>query len=372
MRILIVLSIVMLFYYLQEKIYTNNCFKKVSSDIKFTLNGVFQGEKVQLIETCSNKKFMPLWWVTSKFQVSRHLAFIEEKNENEGNDNYRRDFFSVMPYEKFTKTFNIIAAKRGFYKIQNIDLHSGDLFALDRIIASYECSASIYVYPKLITTQDLNIKFKSLSGEILTKRNIIEDPFQLRGIREYHPFDSMKAVNWSATAKTGELKVNEYDFTASQEVMIFLNVERYNTWDPEALVEEAISIAASLITEYLQQGMKVGLRVNGCDSTTGEQINIDTTSGTNQNLNFYERLACLDISKESTSLASILQEEQMKQNKAPIWVVVSHYFGVELMEQVTFSRNIGYNVKWILPKEKNAIVEMEDNRDLFIWEVNEI
>lgn len=372
MRILIVLIIVLLFYTLQRRIYSNNCFKKVTTDVKFINNGIFEGEDTKLIEVVSNKKLMPLWWLTVKYQVSRNLIFIKEINENRGNDNYRQDFFSIMPYEKVTKTLDIKGGKRGFYTIDQIELHTRDLFGINKIITSYESSANIYVYPKLIIDLELNVKFKSLTGQVLTKRNIVEDPFQLRGIREYHPFDSIKAVNWTATAKTCELKVNEYDFTVSQEVIIFLNVEKYNEWDSENVVEEGIRLTASIITEYLNQGMKVGLRVNGCDSITGQQINLPPIYGINQNLNFYESLARLDITKVSAHLSTTLKEEQVKYNKVPLWVVVSHYFGLDLQNEIDVLRKQNFDVKWILPKLKNAKVEMDDHKDLFVWEVEEI
>jgi hypothetical protein len=372
MRILIVLIIVILFYNFQRSIYSTKCFKDVFIEIKFALNGIFEGENIELNEVIFNKKIIPLWWVTSHFQVSRNLIFDEERNENKGNDNYRRNFFSIMPYERVTKTFSIIGGKRGYYTIGQIDLHSGDLFGLSRIIASYQQKAELYVYPRLIIPQDLNVNFRSLTGEILTKRNIVEDPFQLRGIREYSPYDGIKTINWNATAKTGELKVNQFDFTASQEVIVFLNVERYNAWDPEKLIEESISLAASLISQYLKLGMKVGLKSNGCDLITGEQIKLPSVFGINQDLHFYQSLARLETAEVSTSLSSILKEEQIKLNKVPIWVVISHYYGVDLKEQVAFSRKLGFDVKWILPKVTNIKVDMEDHRDLYIWEVKEV
>ena len=372
MRILIVLIIVLVFYIVQSDIYSDNCFKKVKTDVKFNHNGIFEGEESQLVEVISNKKLMPLWWMTAKFQVSRNLIFREEACENKGNDNYRQDFFSVLPYERVTKTLNIIGGKRGFYTIKKIELHTRDLFGINKIIASYDSKASIYVYPRLIIPQELNVKFKSLTGEVLTKRNIVEDPFQLRGIREYHPFDSIKAVNWNATAKTSQLKVNEYDFTASQEVIIFLNVEKYNQWDSENVVEEAIRLAASIVTTYLKQGMKVGLRANGCDLITGQQINLPPIYGINQNLNFYESLARLDTTKVCAHLSTILKEEQARHNKVPLWVVVSHYYGQDLQDQVNILRAQRFDVKWILPKLKNEKVEIDEHRDLFVWEVDEV
>jgi len=369
--ILIGFIIVILFYTLQSNIYSENCFKKVDTEVRFALNGIFEGEETELIEVISNKKVIPLWWVTAKFKVSRNITFVKDSNEYKGNDNYRHDFFSVMPFERVKKTLKVKGSKRGFYTIEEIDLHSGDLFGLNQIIANYQNKTNLYVYPRLIIAQKLNVNFKSLTGEILTKRNVVEDPFQLRGIREYNPFDSLKDINWSATAKTLELKVNEYDFTASQEVIIFLNVQKYNDWDPENVIEEAIRLAASIITEYLKQGMKVSLKVNGGDLITGEQINLPPVCGLNQNLHFYESLARLDTTKVFEPMSSVLKEEQMKLNKVPLWIVVSHYFGNDLKEQINISRNKGFDVKWILPKEKNGKVDIEEHKDLFVWEVKE-
>lgn len=369
MRIFIVLIIIFLFYFLQSNIYTVNCFKNVTADVKFALNGIFEGEDTSLIQIILNKKLMPLWWVTAKFKVSKNLIFVEESLQNNVNNNYRQDFYSIMPYERVTKTLNIIAGKRGYYKVEQIELHSGDLFGLHKIIASYNSKANIYVYPKLIIPQELNVNFRSLTGEIITKRNIVEDPFELRGIRDYNPFDSIKDVNWTATAKTLELKVNEYNFTASQEVTIFLNVDKYNSWDSDNLIEEGIRLAASLITQYLKQGMKVGLKVNGCDCLTGDQINLPSVYGTNQNLYFYESLARLDTKKVTAPISTILKEEQIKQNKVPLWIVISHYFGADLQYQINNSRVQGFDVKMILIKETNTKVEIVNHSDLFVWEV---
>jgi hypothetical protein len=371
MRILVVLIISVLFYYLQSYIYSTKCFDNIFVALSFTLTGIFEGEGTQLVEEFSNKKLIPLWWVTLRYRVSRRLVFLEEENNNGGNDNYRKDFFSIMSYEKITKTLNVIGGKRGYYTIDHLNLRSGDLFGLNEILLSLDNKASLYVYPRLINPQELAVTFKSLTGEILTKRNLVEDPFQLRGIREYHPFDSMKAINWSATAKTGEFKVNQYDFTASQEVVIFLNVEKHNQWDSEKLIEVGISLAASLITQYLKRGMKVGLRTNGCDIITGGEINLSSICGANQNLYFYQSLARLDTARVSSHLSQLLKVEQIKGNKTPLWVVISHYFGDDLKGIVSLSRLQGYEVKWILPKEAATKADIGDKRDLYVWDVME-
>jgi hypothetical protein len=371
MRILLIFLIVFLFYIIQGRLYIKNCFKNVQAELKFNLPGIFQGEKAELVEVFLNKKLMPLWWVGVKFAVSRYLVFEEERNENEGNDNYRKDMFFLMPYEKVRKKFTITGARRGYYIIANAELNSSDLFGVYRVIRSFPCSAQIYVYPKLISEEEIDIQFKRMSGEILTKRHLLEDPFQLRGIREYQPYDSLKTVNWNATAKSGELKVNQYDFTASQKVMIFLNIERYNAWDPEKIVEESISLAASLVTRYIKLGMQVELVSNGLDAVSGERVRVSSGGGMAHNIEIYESLARLDINSISGPVANIVESETACGNRDNVYILISHYFGDKLVGAVGEARLRGLDIKWILPKTQDTRINFELDNDLFIWEVRE-
>lgn len=372
MRIVLIFLIILILYWLQESIYVRNCFKRFSSSIDFSTHGVFEGEVVKLKFVLMNAKLIPLWWLGIKYNLSRHLIFNEDTNENEGNDNFRKDMFFVGSYEKVTKTYDIMAAKRGYYGIWEMEQTTGDIFGNLRVIKTLPCHTDLYVYPRLIDTMEMDIAFNKMNGEILTKRHIVEDPFQLRGIREYHPFDSMKMVNWNATARSGELKVNQYDYTASGEVLIFLNIERYNSWDPEKLVEESISLCASLCTQYLDFGMTIEVISNGCDAITGEPIEVGEGSNFNHNINIYENLARIDINKMKCSIAEVIEEKLDASRKNKVIILISHYFGESVVEAVREAKLKGYDFKWIIPKEINTKVIIDDLKDLYIWEVKNL
>jgi Uncharacterized conserved protein (some members contain a von Willebrand factor type A (vWA) domain) len=371
MRILLILLFIILIYWAQSSIYISNCFNKVSTNIKFKHDGIFVGEKTKLITVFANKKLMPLWWIGVKFNLSRNIVFEEEKNENQGNDNFRKDNFFIASYEKITKEYSIQAARRGYYVINEVELSSSDLLGKYRVLKNYQCNAELYVYPALIDKNDLYIKLNKMNGEILTKRHIIEDPFQLRGIRQYELYDSLKVVNWNATAKTGELKVNQFDYTVFGEVTIFLNIEKYNNWDSEAILEESISLASSLATEYLKIGMPVEIITNGCDIISGEQI--QTLSGSNlvHNINIYESLARIDLNKTVNSIQNIMQEQLNEIKKRKIIYLISYFSDKSLREQFNISRLEGFDIRWIMPINKNAKAEIEDMEQVFIWEVND-
>lgn len=103
---------------------------------------------------------------------------------------------------------------------------------------------------------------------------MLEDPFVFRGIRDYTSNDSLKNVNWKATARTGNLCVNEYNESVSRNVCILLNLEDDGMLTYDSVNEEAISLAASVAEEFIRQGINVSLISNACDIDTKEAVGI--------------------------------------------------------------------------------------------------
>ena len=123
---------------------------------------------------------------------------------------------------------------------------------------------------------------------------MLPDPFEFRGIREYQGFDTMRSINWLATAKTGDLKVNVHEFTASREVYLLLNIEPDGAFYEEDLIEEGIRIAASLCTYLVQDGVSCGLISNARDVITGETIDMAAGQSIQHVQQVQEQLGRLD------------------------------------------------------------------------------
>jgi uncharacterized protein (DUF58 family) len=372
MKVLLIFLTVLFIYWIQRQVYIRNCFKNLTADIKFNTIGVFAGERIKLEGVFVNKKFLPLLWMSMKFYLSRNLVFDEEISENEGNDNFRKAVYFIGSYEKLTKTYDITAAKRGYYKITELALESGDVFGSVRILKNYSCNTEVYVYPQLIDPLEMDIFFNKMNGEVISKRHVIEDYFQLKGIRQYEPFDSLKLVNWNATARTGELKVNQYDFTTSGEVTIIVNLERNNSWDPDEIFEKSISLAASFAAKYIGYGLSVEILTNGCDTITGKPVSIGLGNNMNHALTIYENLARMEISKLSAPIAEIIKEEVNSKRKRSTIILISQYFGESVEASVRETKLSGFDIKWIIPKDMKTKVDIEDLKDLYIWEVKNL
>jgi uncharacterized protein (DUF58 family) len=232
-------------------------------------------------------------------------------------------------------------------------------------------STSLTVYPRLIYAPEFKVLLNKLTGDIITKRHIIDDPFTFRGIRDYTINDSLKLVNWKATAKGGEMKVNQYDYTASQEILILLNTESFNNWGSEFMIEESIRLAASIAAEFIDKGVPVGMRTNSLDAFSGSEIAIQSKNGKANLLSILETLARLDSEKLTRKMKDIIGEETDKIRKANTVVLISYYYDKELIDEFNLSYAAGTNINWIVPKLRGEEIKLEQSDNIYIWEVSE-
>lgn len=307
MELISMLLIAMILYTLQKWLYKKCWDKGLEADISFQGNAAIEGEKAFLKETISNKKMLPLPMLHVKFQLDRNLKFVTAENSAVTDLTYRNDVFSVLPWQKITRTLTFKCVKRGYYRCDRIDMVAHDIFITENLPAFLPISTSMYVYPSAADAERLSIPFYQVMGSVLARKQLSEDPFEFRGIREYQSYDSMREVNWKATAKTGELKVNLHESTASQKVMILLNFESDYVWPDQALREESIRIAASMMQEFTAAGVPVSLYSNGTDLFTGEPVFIPAGAGNEHTRVVLETLSRIQYEKELQPFAEFLK-----------------------------------------------------------------
>ncbi|MDR2650231.1 MAG: DUF58 domain-containing protein, partial [Clostridiales bacterium] len=135
--------------WLQDFIYSVYWNKKIICDLRFSESTATEGSALELIETLSNAKALPLPWISLKFQVSRNLAF-DGCNSNVSDDYYRNDMFAALSYRKITRRLAFSCARRGFYMIKSVDLVSGNIMMNRKLVTHIDTNAALTVYPKLI------------------------------------------------------------------------------------------------------------------------------------------------------------------------------------------------------------------------------
>lgn len=308
MRLLCIGLLFAILFLAQKLIYERLWRRRLHIELRFSPGHIFEGGQGELKEIIENRKRLPLAMLTVKFRTDRNLRFEDGQGARTTDQFYRSDVFRVGGREKVTRTLRFIGGRRGYYTVDTVSLLASDLLMTGRMIAEIPLKTEIYVYPKPWMSEELRRSLMSLSGEVLTRQRLLEDPFEYRGIREYQPSDDMRSINWKATARTGELKVNQKNYTSRKSVRIFFNIQDNNIMKKEECVEMSLRIVAGLCSWFLGQGMQVSCFGNGVDILTGKHVSVPARAGEGQLDAVCRALARVDTVREPVSFQAAFEE----------------------------------------------------------------
>lgn len=341
--------------------YNRNWSKKLSVTLRVPNDGIFEGETGEIAEIISNGKMLPLFWGSIQFRVPGALHF---GSMDSGQDYYRQDRISVLPYEEVTKKLPFQAAHRGCYRLDNLQLTAGGLSFHYKMMKSFSASPEIYVYPRLKTTKRFKIDYRKIIGEAVARRSFLEDPFFFSGIRDYSPFDSMKKVNWKATARTGSLKVNQYHTTQSQSVMLLLDLDGYNKFDGRQIKEDVVSTAAFLARKLALGGTAVGFATNAADVLSGGHIKTECKSGRGHFFFMMREMARIDTEKLLAPFGKIL-ENLPRNTSGTQYILISYHYSDGLARHVEALRP---NIQWIFLHDKSRKINFVRCPGMYVYE----
>ena len=245
--------------------YSMHWSKDLSVSLNFLQNYVYTGEQAQMTERIENRKRLMLPVLEVAFHVDRRLSFHDSENTNVSDFVYKRDIFALLGRQRVTRKLTLDCTQRGYYRISESYLASFSMLHTKRYSAACPADTELYVYAARTDVSDILVACERLMGNLQCAKRLYEDPFAFASIREYTSADSMNTINWKASARTGGLMVNTFESTLTESVMLYLDVEDRGILKYDLLVEESVSVAASLAQRLIARGMEVGLCVNaGC------------------------------------------------------------------------------------------------------------
>jgi len=334
---------------LQKAVYEKLWRRHLYINVSFGEDHIFEGEQGELKEKIENRKWLPLAMLKVKFKTDRRLIFDNHKGSRTTDQYYRNDVFRIGGGEKVTRTLRFTGGRRGYYTIDEVSLVASDLFFLSQMVADSKVRTELYVYPKPYDSRRLRQSLIQLNGEILSRRHLLEDPFEYRGIREYQPYDDMRRINWKATAKTGELKVNERNYTSLKSVRIFFNIQDDGVLKKEDCVEMSLRITASLCAFFLRQGLQVSCCGNGLDVITHQPVVIEARGGQSQMDAIYRALARVDTQQTPADFAETFEERIFKEPGGAFTCFAAPNQYEDFVELLTRYRETGNSFMWFYP-----------------------
>lgn len=265
--LLAVASILMLLIIAMTDIWSRYCLTDLHYKRHLNEQRVLFGEEIVLSLTIENAKLLPLPWLEIEEHVPHMLKIKDQQLQARPSSNTTvlECLFSPGWYDRVTRRYTVQCQQRGVHTFGPTTLRSGDVFGFNSSEMSLENYQYVLVYPLVVPLIQFGLPARHPFGDRRAPRRLLEDPSRVIGVRDYQYGDSLRRVNWKATARTLQLQSKVYDATTTYTLLMFLNVEArpdlHYSIHPE-LQELSICAAASVADWALDNGYAVGLYAN--------------------------------------------------------------------------------------------------------------
>ena len=250
--------------------------ESVTYSRRFSTDGIFVGETIELIETAQNHSWFPLFSVRIDFFVPEGIT-IDELVCREYTKVTSLCF--IPPFSTVEKRHTIVPTRRDHYKMNTASI----IYRSNEFI--FSDSIDFYAYPNydgadLSLTTDLYH-----AGNAISDRKYIEDPFFIAGIRPYRAGDPMRSINFKASLRSfsggvRQLVCNNYDSSRNYDSMIFLDLATYSerSMKAEDQLELGLRYACFLFCEAVKNAGRVGFAAN-CAIGESRYVHLPCSSG---------------------------------------------------------------------------------------------
>lgn len=349
MELLIAAAAAIIIYVIQQQIYKRSWSDNLTISIEFKQEYVDKGDRAELLEIINNAKRLPLSVLHIKFTSSRDFKYDDMDNSTITDMYHRNDVFSVMGNQRITRKLEFTALKRGFFVLDNVEIATRDFFMAHNYAMQLDNYSSLYVFPSKFRNQHMDNIYNTLYGEITRRSSIFEDPYNLRGIREYMTGDFIKRINWKCTAKTGNLMVNMYDRASEQKVKLLINLETNIMTKMDEMREVAISMASSLADRFLSDKIPVAVASNGTDAVTGDITDIPAGASAEHMIVIDKYLSRIKDNAGLETFMDIIGKEIRNPDNTVSYVIISSYYKDDLLSQLDYMVSTGINIYMLVP-----------------------
>ncbi len=189
---------------------------------------------------------------------------------------------SVRWYERLRRHYRVRCVARGVHRLGPVELEAGDPFGIAGVARKLEARQEFTVLPRVLDVPGFDLLVGRPLVDETAVRSLAVDPTALRGTRPYRPGDSVRAMNWRATARSGVLHTNEFDPTSIAAVRLLLDVgSLYKAWEAidAELMELLCVVSASLAAAFATRGYAVGLASNASLSQELNAVDLSPAHG---------------------------------------------------------------------------------------------
>ena len=335
---------------------------------------IFLGEVVTLEIEITNQGRLPVVWLKLE-----ELLPVEIRTSPSF-----QHVLTLAPHEQAHLSYQLFGRKRGYYNIGPLQLSSGDVLGLSKEKRFEGQTDYIIVYPRVVPITELNLPSHSPIGTLRYKQPIFEDPNRPTGKRDYTTGDSLRRIDWKASASVGRLQVKQFEPSIELETAIFLNLnnEEYLYKTRFDATETAITAAASIANWAVSKKQSVGLVTNGIDPLLKDQIAqpLPPHKGRGHLIRILETLARVKTA-ETIPLIELIRQQRVHLTWGSTLVAITGQADKALFEEFYRAQRAGLDVVLVLCGNVTGLAEVHQQarqfnipvypvwfeRDLEVW-----
>ena len=301
----------------------------------------FLGEKIQVDLHVQNQGWLPVPWL--ELRETLPVALV--------GPNHFQSVIHLGPRAKANFEYSIDARKRGYYPIGPLSISTGDILGLRDTLQAENAAEHLVVYPKIVSLTSIEIPSHSPQGTLRHHLPLFEDPTRAFGKRGYTSGDSLRRIDWKASASSGKLQVKVFEPSIALETFIILNLNAEDYYYRSRIdsTELAIVIAASISNWIVEKRQMVGMLVNGRDPLTadGQPQAVPPRKGKRHLMRLLETLARVDVT-ENALLVPLIQRQRYQLAWGTTLILITGRASDELLDELYQARRWGQNVVLVL------------------------
>jgi uncharacterized protein (DUF58 family) len=307
----------------------------------------FAGTELVLKLRLSNPSWFPVFWCTMSRAFSHELG-----------SSLWQSLVSIKPHGSVSMQMSFFPERRGIYNVPDLIVTMGDPFGWKENTIHIASPEKIIVYPPLSTVEGLYLTRHLLWGHAKVLFGLHEDPSRLKGCRDYYPGDSLKKVHWPSLARTGQLKVKEWETTLAAEIGVFLNLAEadFPVSDWYWLSESGIDFAASLVHQLIDHKETPGFYCNGKLADTSPDIvfKFAPKNGHEQGKRILTFLAGVTLHENQPYLPLFQEAYRLKNGSCLLFI--TPLISVEMVKHAQNLKHAGYHPLFLWLESKNVVL----------------
>ncbi len=213
-------------------------------------------------------------------------------------------------------------ARRGHFRIEPLQIRTGDPFGLFEASAAVGQGLTLVVYPRVERLPMWRLPAANIEGSHSAPERTLQTTPLATTVRPYAPGDSFNRIHWKSTARHGEIQVKEFDLEQTSDVWLFLDLDRrvQAGKGDESTVEVAVRAAASIADRGLLENRAVGITTNGHRAAI-----LPADRGGRQHLKIMQLLAAVDADgTEPLAEALVNGLARLRRGMTAVVITASH------------------------------------------------